>query len=497
MSGTVTRPPLGTLLVVGALLAGSAVGGVATGTSTPGVSPSAEVVGATAVCPDLRQKHKVLGTRVSVGAAPLPEGRSGTSGAVSAFRIRSRTSTPVTVTAPGQVAVGMGASTTEDGLLVTATGELAAGLEVEQITRGESTRNRGLAGVRCESPRRESWFVGGATGILDSTTLVLANVDDTPSTVDVTVFTANGPIDSRLGQGITVQPHSRTLLNLDELAPDRTMLTLRVLSRRGRVAANVLHARINGRTPLGVDYVPRTSPPATSVVVPGFPKGPGTRMLWVTNPGVDDTTVSVRVTTEDGQFVPTTLSALNVPAGTTIAAHIDPITDTSALSALVTSDGAPILAGGQITDFQDKTVREIAYTGGTPPLSGPALLTDLVIDRPTESTLILSAMDAQARVLVTPIRVVGTEGALPQPKTVVVPAGRTRSLRLSTFYPPGTETQLAVEVRTLSGSGPVFAARYLREHGSDGGPFSTLLDLQGPAQRVPRPLVFRDPRLGF
>ena len=178
----------------------------------------------------------------------------------------------------------MGASTTEDGLVVTATGELAAGLEVEQITRGKSGRNRGLAGVRCESPRREGWFVGGATGVLDTTTLVLANGDDTPSTVDVTVFTANGPIDSRLGQGITVQPHSRKLLNLDELAPDRAQLTLRVLSRRGRVAANVLHARINGRTPLGVDYVPRTSPPATSVVVPGFPKGPGTRMLWSPTP---------------------------------------------------------------------------------------------------------------------------------------------------------------------------------------------------------------------
>ncbi|MCW2542644.1 MAG: hypothetical protein JWM40_196 [Frankiales bacterium] len=489
-----SRPPLGTLVVIGALITGSAVVGSNRAGPT-GASPSVEVLGATAACPDLRQQHRVLGTRVSVGAAPLPAGRSGTHGSVSAFRIRSHVSTPVTVTAPGQVAVGMGASTTEDGLVVTATGELAAGLEVEQITRGTTGRNRGLAGVRCDAPRREAWFVGGATGIRDTSTLVLANVDDTPSTVDVTVFTASGPIDSRLGQGITVQPHSRKLLSLDELAPDRTQLTVRVLSRRGRVAANLLHARIDGRIPLGVDYVPRTEQPATSVVVPGFPQGPGARVLLVTNPGVDDTTVSVRVTTSDGQFVPTTLSAINVPAGTTVAAHIDPITDTSALTALVTSDGAPIVAGGVIQDKQDTHVAEMAYTGGTPPLSGPALLTDLVIDRPTESTLILTSMDTDAQVRVTPIRVVGTPGALPAPKTVNVPAGRTVTLKLSTFYPPGTETRLAVEVRSMPGSGAVYAARYLREHGTS-GPLTTLLDLQGPAQRVSRPVVLRDVRLG-
>jgi hypothetical protein len=493
----VSRPPLGTLIVVGALLAGSAVAGTSGESESLGAGQSVEVIGATAACPDLRQQAGVLSSRVSVGAAPLPAGREGGSGSVSAVRVRSRTSTPVQVTQPGQVAVGMGASTTQDGLVVAATGELAAGLEVEQITRGVKGANRGLAGVRCESPRRESWFVGGATGILATTTLVLANVDDTPSTVDVTVFTGSGPVDSRLGQGITVPPHGRKVINLDELAPDRQQLALRVLSRRGRVAANVLHARINGRTPLGVDYVPRTSPPARSVVVPGFPQGPGTRMLWVTNPTADDTTVTVRVTTTDGQFVPTALSALEVPAGTTVAAHVDPITDTSPLSALVTSDGAPVVAGGLVEDRQEAStyVRDIAYTGGTPALSGAALLTDLVIDRPTESTLILTAMDEAARVLVTPIRVLGTGGALPPPKTVSVAAGRTTTLKLSTFYPPATETRLAVEVRVLSGSGPVFAARYLREHGAS-GPLSTLLDLQGPAQRVPRPAVFRDVRLG-
>jgi hypothetical protein len=44
----------------------------------------------------------------------------------------------------------------------------------------------------------------------------------------------------------------------------------------------------------------------------------------------------------------------------------------------------------------------------------------------------------------------------------------------------------------VPGSAPVYAARYLREHGSR-GPLTTMLVLQGAAQRVALPAVRRDP----
>ena len=496
------RAPRGTLAVVVLLAAGTAI---ATAARPEPPAPSAtaqsvEVIGATAVCPDLRQGKDELATRVSIGAAPLPAGRTSEGGLVEAVRLSSQERpAPVGIADPGQVTVGYGTSIDKDGLVVDATGTLAAGLEVEQVTRGEDGIDRGLAGLRCDAPRTDAWFVGGATLLADTTTLVLANVDDTPATVDVTVYaeaSKDGPPDPRPGQGITLQPHTRLVVPLDTLAPGRAALTVHVASRRGRFSAGLRHARLNPGTPLGVDWVPRSEPPATTVVVPGIPQGPGLRQLQLTNPGNDDVVAKLTITTSDGQFVPTDFDAITVPAQTTVALRVDRLADDSAFSATLTSDGGPIVAGVFITDTQPGSrLREFAYTGSSPSLTGPALMTDLVIDRPTESTLILSALQDAATVVVTPIRVVGTRGALPAPKTVRVPAGRTATLRLSTFYPPGTSTRLALEVRPLEGSGPVWASRYLRERGAR-GPLVTLLDLQGPAQRVQRPVAREDARLG-
>jgi hypothetical protein len=201
--------------------------------------------------------------------------------------------------------------------------------------------------------------------------------------------------------------------------------------------------------------------------------------------------VSIQVTTEDGQFVPVGRDAVDVPAGTTVSVRLDDVTGTSAVGVRVRSTGAPVLAGGFAKDYQSGPVREFAYTGGAEPLSGPALLTDVVINRPTESTLILSAPEGAATVVVRPIRVLGERGALPAPKTVGIAAGRTATLRLSAFFRPGTTARMAVELSPVAGSGPVYAARYLREHGSH-GPLTTLLVLHGPVQLVSRPSVVED-----
>jgi hypothetical protein len=483
-----------------------AVGLLALGTTvtsavgTPGVrhagQESVEVIGATAVCPDLRQIPGGA-TRVSVGSAPLPEGRKATGGSVRAINVVGPPKElALPLQAPGQVATDLASSVDQNALVVSATGALAVGLEVEQVTRGETGAWRGLAGLRCEPPRREAWFVGGATKVDDLSSLVLVNVEDTPATVDVSVFTPKGPADPRLGQGVTVPPHTRVAIPLDSLAPDQGYLAVHVLSRRGRVAMDLRHHRYARPVSLGVDFVPESAPPATSVMVPGFPAGPGGRTLLVANPGADDTTVSVKVTTGDGQFVPTGLAELAVPAGHTVQVSLDAVAATSPLAAQVTSTGAPVLASGIVTDLQDPPVRDFSYTTGTQALSGDALLTDLVIDRPTESTLLLTAPEGSARVVVRPIRVVGTVGALPGPRTITIPAGRTVSFRLSTFYPPGTSTRLAVEVQPTAGSGPVYAARYLRARGAH-GPLTTLLVLRGPAQRVSRPAVVQDVEAGY
>jgi hypothetical protein len=460
-----------------------------------------EVLGATAVCPDVRQARGLYQTRISVGVAPLPAGRSAEGGDVTTTLLQGGTGTPkdVPITQPGQVAVGLGTTTDENGVVVSATGALATGLEVEQVARATNGRFRGLAGLRCEAPKRDAWFIGASTGVVDFSVLVLANVDDTAATVDVTAFGRSGGVDPRPGQGLTVAPHSRISIALDTIAPDREFLAIHVSSRQGRVVAAVRDARLSGTTPLGFDFVPQALPPARHVVVPGIPQGPGRRGLLIGNPSTDDTTVSVQVTLRDGQFVPQGMDEVVVPAGRTVSLDLSTLTEASPLTATVTSSGSEVVAGAYLIEaqaFQVGGIREIAYGGSSLPLSGPALLTDLVIDRPTESTLLLTAPDTDATVTVRPIDVLGTAGATPPARRFTIPAGRTVSVRLSTFFPPGSRAKLAVEVRTDQGSGPVYATRYLRERGGR-GTLTTLLTLKGPAQLVDRPSAVQDRDAGY
>lgn len=465
---------------------------------TAGAS-SVEVIGSTLVCPDLRQAAGTLASRVSIGVGPLPAGRSETGGSVEQDLVSAPAkASPIGLTAPGQVVVNLGTTVTGDAIQFSATGPLAASLEAEQLTEGTAGRERGLAGLRCGAPSTDTWFEGGGTGTGDSMMMILVNVDDTPATVDVSAYGAKGlPLQPNAGQGITVPPHSRTIQAVDTIFPDMSLTALHVVGRRGRVVAAVRYSNVTRNQSVGVDWVPEAAPPATKVVVSGFPvNAGGQRDLLITNPSSDSTTVSIQVTTQTAQFVPTGLDQVVVPAASTVAILLNDLTNATALSARITSTGAPVLAGGFVLDTQPGSEEsDFGFTAGSGPLSGPTLLTDLVIDRPTESSLILSAPDAGATVVITPIRVNGTPGALPAPKTLTIPAGRTLVLKLSTFYPPATNAKLAVEVRPAAGSGPVYAARYLREHGAH-GPLTTLLDLQGPAREVSRPAASSDPRLG-
>lgn len=489
------RPPALVLAVAGLLAFGVAGQRLTPPSLHEPAAYDVPVVGALAVCPDVVQHGSAVQTRVSVGVARDAQTAAG--GRIRGQRLGGGDSGhTVPLDRPGEVVVGLAAGPQPaDAYVVGAEGPLAAGLEVEQVARGDDGPLRGLAGLRCGPAGTEAWFLGGATVVGQQGVLVLANPDDAAATVDVTVLTARGPADARPGHGLLVAPRSRRTVPLDALAPDRDLLAVHVVAARGRVAAAVRHTRWDGRTPAGVEWVPQAEPPSSEVVVPGVavspPSTPSPRRLLVANPGEQDTTVRVQLTTADGQLVPAGLEAVPVAAGSTTAVDLARSAAGGGLAVRVTSDGGPVLAAVLLDDAQQGPVREISYAGSGSPLSGPAVLTDVTIDRPTESTLLLSALGADARVEVTPVRVVGTRTPLPPPRTVAVPGGRTVAVRLSTFLPPGASGRLAVEVRPLPGSAPVYASRYLRARGAR-GPLTTSLVLRGAAQRVGRPAVLRD-----
>lgn len=436
--------------------------------SGPGTAP---VVGATVVCPE------VDGAAVTAGSTGSGPGS-----------LRARPLDGAYAALPGGTAGTAAGLVRFDGAaVVAARGATAGGLGVEVRTRDLEGPVRGLTAQRCAAPGTSQWFVGGATVVGDTARLVLANADDSPALVDVTAWSATGPVERRPGRGIAVPARGTTEVELDTVAPDRDLLALHVQATRGRVAATVVHARADGRVPRGVDRVPSTDGPARELLVPGLPSGPGRRTVVVTNPGEQATRATLQLVTGDGLV---DLPPLEVPAGTSVAREVsEELAETPA--AVRVRAETPVLAGGFVYDLQDGPVRELAWTGAAEPLTGPALLAEVALSGPAEVTLLLSAPDADATAELVPLP--GLDGPQPEPRTVQVPGGTTLAVRLSELLPPGSTARFALELRP--GGGPLVAARYLRERGST-GPLTAVLPVVSGAGEARRPAVRRDPLAG-
>ena len=378
---------------------------------------------------------------------------------------------------PGQVSADLAPDENDAALVLTARGVLAGGLQAEQLTRAAGGPRRAAEGLACSGPQTDTWFAGGALGAGETATLLLANPEDVAAVVDVQVWTAQGPVDPRLGRGIVVPARGRTTVGLDTLAAGATGLAVHVSAGRGRVVAALEHVRAPS---LGADWVPATPPPAPRVVLAALPAGPGERTLLVTNPGDAPTVVQVQLTTDSRQYVPTGLDALAVPGGTTVQADLTGLLAATPGTVAVTSAAGPVLAVGRAVDGGG-TVEDLAYAGAAAALTGPALLPDTAAG----GELLLSALAGDAGVVVTPLATEGTSGPPPAARTVAVPGGSTLALPLA-------DLGGALEVTPAAGSGPVRAAAYLREDAAD-GPLTTLLALASTDSQVPAVTVASDP----
>ena len=476
------------LLAVAAALVGLVGAGELTrpdpaGSARPGSAP---VVGATVVCPDVTGSDVVAG---STGAGPgglRVTTLAGTPPAPLPTPSPGATAAAPPLNAAGQVVVlPPGDGTT----LVEATGAVAAGLGVEQRRRVLEGPTRGLSAVRCRPPGTSTWFVGGATVLGESAQLVLVNVDDVPALVDVRGWSASGPVERRAGRGIAVPARGRTVVELDTIAPDRDLLSLHVQTLRGRVAAALRHARADGRTGGGVDWVPAVGPPAQEVLVAGLARGPGSRTLVVTNPGPDATIVQVQLLTGDGVV---DLAPMDVPAGKSVSRSLSVELAATPATVRVRSTSGPVLAGAEVLDLQTGPVRELSWAGAATALTGPALLADVALSPPAEVTLLLTATETDAVVELRPLPV-GGQPAPPTGRRVEVAALTTVAVRLSTLLPPGSSARLAVELETRGG--PVVAAGVLRERAST-GPLTAVLPVVSGPGRVRVPVVRPDPLAG-
>lgn len=496
-----SRPPLPLVLVAGLLSLVVAAGQGLPAAPTAGAEPTeaapAPVVGAHAVCPDLQGAPGTASSTVSVGVASAADGATGQAapGRIDGRALTGGDGAALPIQAPGQVVADLAAGLSDDAYLVQADGALAGGLVVQQTTRAGGGTERGLSTVRCESARTDAWYAGGGTTVGETSTLVLVNPDDAPAVVDVALWSAEGPVEARPGRSLSVPPGERRVVELDTLAPDRSQLAVRVQATRGRVASSLRHERFDGLVPRGAEAVPRTSPPAELVVVPGVPAGPGERRLQVTNPGADDVVVAVELTAGDGQFVPAGLDAVDVPAGSTVGLDLGPELVTPA-AVTVRSAGGPVLAVALVVEQPAAgELRELAYVAAAPPLDGPAVLPDVTVGPEGDQVLLLSALTGDAVVDVETLPVVGAPALSAPARRVEAPGGRTVALPLSTLLPAGTVGRTAVQVRPGALSSPVHAGSVTLLQAPD-GPLVTATALSGAQRQVPRPEVLRDPAVG-
>jgi len=218
------------------------------------------------------------------------------------------------------------------------TGALAPGLTAARVARGARP-----AWGECPAPSAERWYAGVGAGGEHASRLVLVNPDPRPAVADVTAWSTAGAPEQIESRGLTVPGRGRSVLDLEELAPHREALVLRVRTVRGRLGGMVEHGFAQGTDRRVADWVPETAAPATDQLLPGLPRDADEQVLVLANPGETEGRVAVRVVGSESTFAPADLPEVRVPAGRTVVTDL-----TDVLGEQLRGDDAALLVTGTV-----------------------------------------------------------------------------------------------------------------------------------------------------
>jgi hypothetical protein len=475
---TVSRrwgPVLGIVVLAALAVAGSSGRSTAGPRSIPG-GVALPVDSAAYVCPDVTGATASPAVLSVAGVRHL---------AASSLAV---TSTPLTGSRAKPAALALRpvarvqSTAASSGVVIAANGPGAGDVVADVrrlIPRG---RNRGLFSTPCLAPGTDVWITGadGRVGFTD--TLAVSNPGSTVANVTVTAWASTGRLVPPKLQAFTVAAGQTAVLPVANYTPDAAFVSLHVHANSGRITADVLDRRINGVQPAGIDWIPPTRPPATDVVVPGLPGGPGLRRLIVANPGAADATVSLRLATVSANFSPAGHPTLLVRAGHT--AVVDLTTSLGARSgAVVLHSDVPVTAAVLSEATATGKLPDTQWLVASAGLTGPAALADNTPPFGNTVRVYLAAPAAAGQVRIS--AVAGTKST-----TVDVPAGRT-----VTFDPVAAfgNDAFGPLLFTPVGSAPVYASRMLYALGAHGPLNTAELPTLLPSATALPPVV-EDPR---
>ncbi|WP_052707639.1 DUF5719 family protein [Streptomyces rubellomurinus] len=451
---------------------GSATGGAGwlSDAAAPATPPAAPTAGASAPA------------NPAPTATPAPTGSAAPAAApdkapADAKLTLAKPGTPVTGPATnGDAAPGTGA---------VATGALAPGFTVTQTTVVTEQRGQGLSGLTCTPAGTSFWFAGASTAGDRVDYLSLVNTEATGAVVDIKLYGDKGPIENDASNGIAVAPGSSQSVLLPTISKGAvTDLTVHVVVRSGRIGA-ALHAADGNK---GADWIPASTEPASTQVLPGLPADTSAARLVVWAPPEDDADLKIQLSGKNGWFTPAGNETIHVKAGQVAAVDLGKITreEVAGLRLSPSDDkhATPVVAGLRVDRTGSNGKSDAAWLTGSAPVGARATVAD---NRAGAATLFLTSSGDAATVKVTASA--GSGGGTPATKEVQIPAGGT--VALPAPEPAGLNGSFALTVETTSG-GPVVAARMLAIPTKD-VPMFTVQALRDDHSTVKVPQAAQDP----
>jgi hypothetical protein len=366
-----------------------------------------------------------------------------------------RTVSPISRAGPGALSVlavpaasslGKKGATVAEGWSVTGSGVMASAMEAEEA------ESSGLASVRCGEPGSDIWFVGpGQQDGAAQIQLDLMNIDALAASVDVSVVTEGGPAQAGGDTGITVPPYQTVTESLSALGAGSSVAAIEVRTSIGRVAAAVWES-----SPAGGTWLPSTTPPSTSMVIPGVPPSGSAAVLYIADPGDVSARVNVLAITPQGLYRPFEAQTEDLPGNTATYVTLNPLGGTAA--ALELTSNVPVTAAVLVPGSGQG-----AFTAATSPISEQAVVAGNISGSGQAAAIVLSAPAGAARVRLTEIAAAASgHAAGPGPAvSQVVSVRASHTLVVPVSAPDGTKSGqgFAVVIAPLPGSGPVYAAR--------------------------------------